>query len=131
MSTYSADFAGGLDLRNLCDLLKGMRRELGDTPSRPRYHATVCAHAAAAAGFRPVPAARLEQSGADVACSADGGVLSAACCVWLRGGAARGRGVQPAQASHARRRAFLSTGGRSEAGGLADPPGEEFRPAHV
>ena len=34
---YSADFAGGLDLRNLRDLLKGMRRELGDTPKRERY----------------------------------------------------------------------------------------------
>ena len=29
---FSCDFAGGLDLRNLRDLLKGMRRELGDTP---------------------------------------------------------------------------------------------------
>ena len=34
---YSADFAGGLDLTNLRDLLKGMRRELGDTPKRERY----------------------------------------------------------------------------------------------
>ena len=34
---YSADFAGGLDLQNLRDLLKGMRRELGDTPVRRRY----------------------------------------------------------------------------------------------
>ena len=34
---YSADFAGGLDLVNLRDLLKGMRRELGDTPKRERY----------------------------------------------------------------------------------------------
>ena len=34
---YSADFAGGLDLHNLRDLLKGMRRELGDSPARIRY----------------------------------------------------------------------------------------------
>jgi hypothetical protein len=34
---YSADFAGGLDLTNLRDLLKGMRRELGDAPKRTRY----------------------------------------------------------------------------------------------
>ena len=34
---YSADFAGGLDLRNLRDLLKGIRRELGDAPKRVRY----------------------------------------------------------------------------------------------
>jgi hypothetical protein len=34
---YSVDFAGGLDLTNLRDLLKGMRRELGDSPKRERY----------------------------------------------------------------------------------------------
>ena len=34
---HSADFAGGIDLTNLRDLLKGMRRELGDTPKRERY----------------------------------------------------------------------------------------------
>ena len=34
---YSADFAGGLDLVNLRDLIKGMRRELGESPKRERY----------------------------------------------------------------------------------------------
>ena len=34
---YRADFAGGLDLVNLRDMLKGVRRELGEAPPRPRY----------------------------------------------------------------------------------------------
>ena len=34
---YSVDFAGGLDLVNLRDLLKGMRREFGERPKRERY----------------------------------------------------------------------------------------------
>ena len=33
---HRADFCGGLDLVNLKDLVKGMRRELGDTPKRER-----------------------------------------------------------------------------------------------
>jgi len=34
---YSADIAGDIDLANLRDVLKGMRRELGDEPTRKRY----------------------------------------------------------------------------------------------
>ena len=34
---HSADFAGGLDLHNLKDLVKGMRRELGERKKRVRW----------------------------------------------------------------------------------------------
>ena len=34
---YSADFAGGMDLTNLRDVIKGMRREFGCRPKRVRY----------------------------------------------------------------------------------------------